>query len=47
MTIRKTLIGIVLAGALTLSGCSDKDRSQYHFNGKIGKDQVEFFEKRK
>jgi len=47
MTIKKTLISIVLAGALALgiSGCR-KDHSQYVYNGKIGEDQVTFTEKK-
>ena len=41
MTIRKTLTSIVLAGALALggAGCS-KNNPEYHFNGKIGEEQV-------
>ena len=44
MTIKKTLISIVLAGALALgAGCSTGN-PEYHFNGKIGQERVYFHE---
>lgn len=48
MSIRKTLTGIVLAGALALgsTGCGGKDYSMYCYNGKIGEDQVTFTQRR-
>ena len=42
---KKTLISIVLAGALAfgVSGCS-KTHTIYHYDGKIGEEQVRFYE---
>ena len=44
MLVRKSLTNIVLAGALALgvSGCLNHDT--YHYNGKIGEEQVRFYE---
>ena len=44
MTIRKTLTSIVLAGALALGGAGCSNNPEYHFNGKIGEEQVKFYE---
>jgi len=44
MTIRKTLTSIVLAGALALGGAGCSNNPEYHFNGKIGEEQVKFSE---
>lgn len=47
MGIKKILTTIVLAGALALSGAGcRKDYPQYHYNGKIGEDNITFFELR-
>lgn len=42
----KTLTNLVLAGALTMggAGCGCHLNSKYHFDGKIGDEQVTFFE---
>jgi|SRR3989344_2981753 len=45
MTVRKTLTSIVLAGALALGGAGCSNNPEYHFNGKIGEEQVKFYEK--
>ena len=44
MSVRKSLTNIVLVGALALGigGCSTQDT--YHYNGKIGEEQVRFYE---
>lgn len=45
MSLRKTLAGIVMVGALALgAGCS-KDYSAYNYDGKIGEEQVKFKQK--
>ena len=45
MSVRKTLTSIVLAGALTLGGTGcESDSPEYLFNGRIGEDQVKFYE---
>jgi len=44
MTVRKTLTSIVLAGALALGGAGCSNNPEYHFNGKIGEEQVKFYE---
>ncbi len=44
MTVRKTLTSIILAGALALGGAGCSNNPEYHFNGKIGEEQVKFYE---
>ncbi|MEK6969971.1 MAG: hypothetical protein AABW48_06090 [Nanoarchaeota archaeon] len=38
----KTLTNLVLAGALAVGGAGCDNYPEYHFNGKIGDEQVEF-----
>jgi len=45
MAIRETLTSIVLVGALALGVAGCKDNPEYHFNGKIGEEQVKFYER--
>lgn len=45
MKVRKNLAKIVLVGALVLGGIGCSNDFNYNFNGKIGKEQVKFYEK--
>jgi len=40
----KTLKNLFLGTALTLAGCEFGNNLEYHFNGKIGEEQVNFYE---
>lgn len=44
MTVRKSLTNIILAGALALGGTGCSNNPEFHFNGKIGEEQVKFYE---
>ncbi len=42
MSIRKRLGALAFASAVGLAGCADNP--EYHYNGKIGEEQVNFYE---
>ena len=44
MTVRKSLTSIILAGALALTGAGCSKHPEFDFNGKVGEEQVRFYE---